>query len=459
MRESPIARGGLVRARGLCDVFVLSDRTTSRDILGLAIPALGSLAADPLVSLVDTMFVGRIDGTALGALGVCSAVFGLAFFVFNFLSTGVTPLVAGAVGRGEHEEAGRLIMQALTLAVILGLLATVVLEALTGPILTGMGARGALRSPSETYLRIRALATPAVLLITVGHGAFRGHQNTRTPLWLTLALNLVNLALDPILIFVLGWGIAGAAWATTIAQWVGAVGFLIAMFAPSGLGVRFRLPKLRDLAPLLKVGGALSLRTFALVSTLTLATAVATRIGERAVAAHQVVAQIWLFLALVVDSVAIAGQALIGRLLGEGDRTEARRVADRLLRWGLGLGLALGAVFWVLGPVLPGWFTDDAAILRDVDTVYVFVIVSQPIGALVFVWDGLFMGAQDFRFLAAQMLLSAAAGASVLLSAIPMGWGLTGVWWGMIALLTSRMLTLGWRYWFGGGPLARPAGG
>ncbi|MFK7988230.1 MAG: MATE family efflux transporter [Sandaracinaceae bacterium] len=433
----------------------LSERTTASDILALALPALGSLAADPLVSLVDTMFVGRIDGTALGALGVCSAVFGLAFFVFNFLSTGVTPLVASAVGRGDRDEAGRWIMQALTLAVILGLLATAALEGLTEPILSGMGARGALWAPSETYLRIRALATPAVLLITVGHGAFRGHQNTRTPFWLTLGLNVVNLVLDPLLIFGLGWGIAGAAWATTIAQWVGAVGFLAAVFAPSGLGVRFAIPKLRDLAPLLKVGSALSLRTFALVSTFTLATAVATRIGERAVAAHQVVAQIWLFLALVVDSVAIAGQALVGRLLGQGERTEARRVADRLLRWGLVLGLVLGAVFWALGPILPGWFTDEAAILRDVDTVYIFVIVSQPIGALVFVWDGLFMGAQDFRFLAAQMLLSAAAGAAVLLSVIPMGWGLTGVWWGMIALLSARLLTLGWRYWLGGGPLAK----
>lgn len=434
----------------------MSERTSARDILALAIPALGALAADPLVSLVDTMFVGRIDGTALAALGVCSAVFSLAFFVFNFLATGVTPLVASAVGRGDLEGAGRWVMQALTLAVLLGLAAAATLEAFAEPILALMGAKGRLLDPAETYLRIRALATPAVLLVTVGHGAFRGYQDTRTPLWITLGLNLVNLMLDPLLIFGLGWGIAGAAWATTIAQWVGALGFVSAIFAPAKLGVRFSLPKLAELAPLLRVGSALSLRTFALVGTLTLATAVATRIGERAVAAHQVVAQLWLFLALVVDSLAIAGQAIVGRLLGLGDRVEARAVSNRLLRWGLGLGFALASFFWTLAPVLPGWFTDDMAILADVDTVYVFVIASQPIGALVFVWDGLFTGAQDFRFLAGQMLISAGVAAALLLCVIPLGWGLVGVWWSMLALLSARMLTLGARYWFGSGPLAAP---
>lgn len=433
----------------------VAKKTSARQVLELALPALGALAADPLVSLVDTMFVGRIDAASLGALGVCSAVFGLAFFVFNFLSTGVTPLVANAVGKDDVESAGRVVMQALTLAGVLGLCIAGLLEAGAGPILELMGAEGALVAPAEAYLRVRALATPAVLVVTVGHGAFRGHQDTRTPLWLTLGLNVVNLVLDPVLIFGLGWGVAGAAWATTIAQWVGAIGFLALIFSPRGLGVRFALPRPAELLPLVQVGGALSLRTLALVGTFTLATSVATRLGTLEVAAHQVVAQIWLFLALVVDSIAIAGQALVGRLLGQGDRAEARAVSDRLLRWGLGLGLALAGVFALLRPVLPPWFTDDPEVLARVDTVYGFVIASQPIGALVFVWDGLFMGAQDFRYLAFQMLLSAAVGAGVLLSVIPLGLGLEGVWWGMLALLTARMLTLGWRYWLGGGPLAR----
>lgn len=433
-----------------------SKSVSTKDILGLALPALGALAADPLVSLVDTMFVGRIDAAALGALGVCSAVFGLAFFVFNFLSTGVTPLVASAVGKGDHAGAGRTIMQALTIASVLGVSIAALLEAGALPILELMGARGELLAPAESYLRVRALATPAVLIVTVGHGAFRGHQNTRTPLWLTLGLNAINLALDPLFIFGLDWGVAGAAWATTIAQWVGAAGFLVFIFSRRGLGVRFSPPRPAELLPLIQVGGALSLRTLALVGTLTLATSVATRLGTLEVAAHQVVAQIWLFLALVIDSIAIAGQALVGRLLGEGDRAEARAVADRLLRWGLGLGFVLAAVFALLRSVLPPWFTEDAAVLARVDSVYIFVIASQPIGALVFVWDGLFMGAQDFRFLAAQMLVSALLGAGVLLSVIPLGLGLEGVWWGMIALLSARMLTLGWRYWLGGGPLRRP---
>lgn len=419
-----------------------------RDILALALPALGALAADPLVSLVDTAFVGRLGPVPLAALGINTAIFSFAFIIFNFLAFGTTPMVARAVGRGDLPAAGRVVMQAFTLAVLVGALALALLQLFAVPLLRLMGADEALLGPALVYLRVRALAGPALLLITAGNGAFRGYQDTRTPLLLTLGLNLVNLVLDPLLIFGFGWGLAGAAWATVVAQWAGALGFLWVLLGRrrQALGIRIALPRLADLRPFLRVGWELLVRTVALIGTLTLATAVAARVGVLEVAAHQVAAQLWLFLALVVDALAVAAQALVARYRGEGSPERARGAANRLLVWGLGVGVLLGAAFILLAPVLPRLFTDDPAVIRAVLALFPFVALMQPLNALVFVWDGVFMGLEDFRYLALAMVLSATCGALVLLLVLPLGWGLAGVWWGIVTLMGVRLLTLGWRY-------------
>ncbi len=415
-----------------------------RRILALAVPALGALAADPLVSIVDTAFVGRLGVVPLAALGVNTAVFSLAFVVFNFLAYGTTPLVARAVGRGERDAAGALAIHALALAVIAGVGALVLLQLAAGPVLSAMGASGDLRDPALVYLRIRAFAGPAVLLITAGHGVFRGWQDTRTPLVVTLGLNLVNLVLDPLLIFGLGWGLAGAAIATVVAQWVGALLFVWLILGPrrEALGVRLHWPHLRDLAPLVRVGGALLIRTLSLIGTMTLATATAARIGVLAVAAHQVAMQLWLLLALVVDALAVAAQAMIG----EARPAEARLIARRLLLWAAGIGVLLAAAFLLGRPWLPRVFTDDPEAIARVDRLLPFIIFMQPLNALVFVWDGIFMGAGAFRYLAVQMVLSSALAVVLLLLAVPLGWGLAGVWWAIVALMATRAVTLGLWY-------------
>ena len=425
-------------------------RALDRDILALAIPALGALAADPLVSMVDTAFVGRHGVTQLAALGVNASVFSLAFVVFNFLAYGTTPRVAGAVGRGERERAGRMALEALLLAALGGAAALLLLQLFAGPVLAVMGATGELREPALAYLRIRAFAGPAVLLMTAGHGIYRGWQDTRTPLVVSLALNAVNLVLDPLLIFGLGWGLRGAATATVVAQWSGALGFLwLILFRDrERLGIPDARPALRDLVPLLRVGGALVVRTLSLVGTMTLATAVATRVGALAVAAHQVASQLWLLLALVVDALAVAAQALVGRYEG----ARARQAANRLLAWGVVVGFGLAGLFLTARPWLPRLFTDDPDAIARVDAILPFVIWMQPLNAVVFVWDGVFMGAEDFRYLAVQMVVSAAAAGTLLLLVVPMGWGVAGVWWGIVALMAGRALTLGVRYWSRSGP-------
>lgn len=420
-----------------------------REIFALALPALGALAADPLVSLIDTAFVGRLGALPLGALGVNASLFSLAFFVFNFLAYGTTPLVGRAVGKGDLAAAGRVINQALVLAVGLGFLALIALELTAQPLLGLMGATGDLKEPSLSYLRIRALAAPAVLIITASNGAFRGFQDTKTPLVITLWLNLINLVLDPLFIFGFGWGIAGAAVATTLAQWVGALLFLRQLLSVrrDSFGIVLGLPRLQALLPFLKIGWELFVRTFSLIMTLTLATAIATRLGVLQVAAHQVTAQLWLFLALTVDALAIAAQALVAKYLGESKPAEARAVANRLLLLGLIVGVGLGLAFWLLRPILPRFFTTDETVIKVVLELFLFVAFMQPLNALVFVWDGVFVGHEDFGYLAKAMLVSAAFASGILLLVIPLGWGLNGVWWAIVVFMFVRALSLALRYW------------
>ena len=424
-------------------------RRYDREILALAVPAVGALAADPVVSLVDTAFVGRLGAVELAALGVNASVFSLAFMAFNFLANGSTPMIGRAVGRGDREGAGRIVTQAFVLAIAIGVVVLILLEAFARPILLAMGADGELLEPALTYLRIRALAGPAVLLISAGNGVFRGFQDTRTPLVIVLGLNVVNLALDPLFIFGFGWGLAGAAWATVIGQWLGAIWFVTLLFVRDRrtLHVPLALPSLGELAPFLKIGWELVARTMALVATMTLATAVAARVGVQEVAAHQVAAQLWLFLALVVDALAIAAQALVARYVGEGKPREARALSNRLLGMGVALGLALGVGMWLAQGWLPRVFTDAPAVVALVTAIFPFVALMQPLNAIVFVWDGVFMGVEDFRYLAWAMIVSSAVAAAILLLVVPLGWGLEGVWWGLVALMGVRAATLAVRYW------------
>ena len=415
-----------------------------RSIMALAIPALGSLAIDPLVSVVDTAFVGQLGTAELGALGVNAAIFALAFLIFNFLAYGTTPKIGQALGRDDRQAAGRIVIQALGLAAIIGITVTALLLIFSAPILRLMGASGELAEPATTYLHLRALAGPAVLIIIAGNGAFRGYQDTRTPFVIAAIFNLINLILDPILIFALGWGIAGAAAATVIAQWTGALIFLWLLLVRHRreFGIELVLPRPSQMIPLIQIGGHLLLRTGALVATMTLATAVAARIGVVEVAAHQVAYQLWGFLALVVDSLAVAGQALLSRFIGEQSPEKAKSVGNRLLQWGLAIGVLLGLLFWLAHPYLPMLFTDDPDTVAYVLAIFVFVAILQPINGVVFVWDGLFMGAQAFRYLAITMVLSALIGAGLLIATLAFDWGLVGVWWAITAVMLSRLLFL-----------------
>ena len=212
-----------------------------RRIWALALPALGALAVEPLVSLVDTAFVGRLGTVELAALGVNTALFGFAFFVFNFLAYATTPLIANDIGRGDPESAGRTAVQAVALALGIGIVGTATLEVLAPSLMRWMGADGHVVAAGADYLRARAVGMPGVLLVTVGHGVFRGIHDTRTPLRITLGVSLLNLVADPILIWPAGLGLSGAGIASAASQLAGGGAVLVLLArGRTGLPLRWR---------------------------------------------------------------------------------------------------------------------------------------------------------------------------------------------------------------------------
>lgn len=422
-------------------------RLTDRRILALAVPALGTLAADPLLSLADTAFVARLGTVPLAALGIDTALFSFAFFAFNFLAYATTPMVARRLGSGDRAGAGRVVIQALYLAIILGSLSAIALALAAEQLVGLMQATPELVDPAASYLRIRAMAAPAMLLVTAGHGSFRGFQDTRTPLVITLAVNLINLALDPLLIFGAGWGLEGAAVATVAAQWIGAAWF-VALLVRRGRrsGWVWGRPRLGELAPMLATGGVLTLRTLFLTSTLTVAAAVAASLGAPQVAAHQVVAQTWFLLAMIVDALAIAAQALVADELGRSDRAGAAAVAARLRVWGLGVGVFLAAVLVAIRHPLAAAFGPDPEVASLIAAATVVAAAMQPVAALAFVADGVFLGLLRVRYLAYSTAAGAVAGGAVLGATLLLGWGLLGVWWAIAAMVTARLAVLSLAY-------------
>jgi len=423
-----------------------------RRILGLAIPALGALAADPLLSMVDTALVGHLGAAPLAALGVAVVAFNLAFVVFNFLAYGTTGPVARYLAADQPEPAVRHTLNAVWLALLLGAAFTGLGLLASRPLGRGLGAEGEVLELFLTYYRIRILALTPLLVTLVGHGLFRGLQDTKTPLYITVFANLLNAGLGYLLIYPLGQGVRGAAIATVAAQGLAGLFFVyfgLRRLSQIGLPASIR-PRWAEIRGLLRLSRDLLVRTASLHGTFVASTAVATRMGTNVIAGHQVAVELWMFLAMVMDSLAIAGQALIGRSLGMGRTTEARQIARRLAWWGVLFGVLLGGAYWLGRDALPRIFTSDAEVLATVGSVFPFVVLFQPLNGYVFVLDGILIGASDTRFLARGMILSAAAAVPVVLVALPLDWGVRGIWLGLGVLMLVRAITNGVRFTRGG---------
>jgi putative MATE family efflux protein len=415
-----------------------------REIFRLALPALGALAAEPLYLLVDTAIVGHLGRSQLAALGIAFTILGGLFAIFNFLQYGTTAQVARAGGAGESETARRLGAQAVWLSLAFGIAVSMLVAALAEPLVSLMGGEGDAADYAVTYLRIAAVGFPAAFLALGGQGYLRGVADLRTPLVILIAGNVVNLVLEVLFVYGLGWGIEGSAWGTAIAQ--------------LGMGAAFIVVIVRQLRPgearlqialarrVLSLGKWIFIRTTALMGAFLLAGAVATRFGEASIAAHQVAFQLWIFLALVLDSVAIAGQIIVGRELGAGRRDEAYGAGERMIWLSVGLGGAFAALMLVLAGVLPRAFTGDAAVLDEAALLWPLFAIMQPLNGAVFALDGILIGAGDGPFLAGSMVAAFLACASVLVASLVGDWGIRGVWAALVLLILVRLTLMTARF-------------
>ncbi|OBJ91028.1 MATE family efflux transporter [Mycobacterium asiaticum] len=417
-----------------------------RQITRLALPALGVLAAEPLYLLFDTAVVGRLGAVALAGLAIGSLVLGLVSTQLTFLSYGTTARAARYFGAADRATAVNEGVQATWLGLGLGAVIVAVVQAAAVPVVSAIASGSDIASAGLPWLRIAILGVPAILVSLAGNGWMRGVQDTVRPLRYVVTGFGVSALLCPSLVF--GWfglprmGLPGSAVANLCGQWLAALLFCGALLAE-------RVPLRLDRAALraqLVMGRDLILRSLAFQTCYVSAAAVAARFGAAALASHQIVLQLWSFLALVLDSLAIAAQSLVGAALGAGDAAHAKWVAWRVTLFSLLAAAVLATVFGVGAGVLPDLFTDDPSVLNAVAVPWWFLVAQLPVAGIVFALDGVLLGAGDAAFMRTATVVSALIGFLPLIwLSLAYGWGLAGIWSGLSTFMVLRLIFGGWR--------------
>jgi putative MATE family efflux protein len=424
----------------------VSSQPGGRQIAQLALPALGVLAAEPLYLLFDTAIVGRLGALSLAGLAIGGLVLGMVGSQLTFLSYGTTARSARHFGAGDRVSAVDEGVQATWLALALGVLIVAVVQAVAVPLVSIIAGSSDITHAALSWLRIAIVGAPAILVSLAGNGWLRGVQDTARPLRYVVAGFGLSALLCPLLVY--GWldlprlGVAGSAVANLSGQWLAALLFARALLAEA---VPLRLNRAALRAQIV-LGRDLLVRTLAFQACFVSAAAVAARFGAAAVAAHQIVLQLWSFLALVLDSLAIAAQSLVGAALGGGDVPLATATARRVTVSSAIAATALAAVFAAGSTALPRLFTDDSSVLTAVRVPWWFMVAQLPLAGIVFALDGVLLGAGDAAFMRTATVVSALVGflPPIWLS-LRFGWGLAGIWSGLSAFIVLRLIFVGWR--------------
>jgi putative MATE family efflux protein len=424
--------------------------TLNRDILRLAVPALGALVAEPLFLIVDSALVGHLGVAPLAGLGIASAVLQTIVGLMVFLAYSTTPAVARRFGAGDKRDAVSVGIDGMWLALGMGAVLAVA-GYLTTPLLVGaFGASPEVAAQAVTYLGISMWGLPAMLIVFAATGLLRGMQDTVTPLWIAGLGFAANALLNWAFIYGLGWGIAGSAAGTVVAQWAMVAAYAVVVGRLARRHAASLRPHREGVRGSARLGGWLFLRTVSLRVALLATVFVATGLGEQELAGWQIVYTIFSTAAFALDALAIAAQALIGKSLGAGNVREVQHVLGRTLAWGAWFGVVVGVVIGLLSGVIGLLFTGDAAIAALIQPALIVLAVAQPLCGAVFVLDGVLMGAGDGRYLAIVGGLNLVVFLPVLavLAALqpPGAWGLV---WVSVAFfgvyMLARFAGLGWR--------------
>lgn len=430
-----------------------------RSIASISLPALGTLALDPIVALADMACVGYLGATALGGVGIGNNVFNLSFTCFNFLGMATTPAIARAYGRRDLDEASRLIAQAVWVAAIIGITAAVCLSIFTLPVVSFFGANEVILPQATAYLRARIVAAPFFLAAMVGNGAFRGYQDTRTPLFVGLFANVLNLILYPTLIFGFKMGIRGAGIAMATGQTCAGFTLLALLIRTGKLKMRDlgKLPRPEEIFPLLRAGAVLSVRTLSIFSTISYATATAARLGTVPVAAFEIGRQIFALFARLLDAISVAAQSLVALALGKGDYVLARRTANRVLQVGVTMGCGFVALLMLTLRSAPVFFTSNPAVRELVSATFPYMAIIQPINGMVFVFDGIYTAGRRFSLLSSAIFLAACTASTFLYFVRTNVLPLQYVWIGLNIMMVLRATLLGCLYFTKWSPVPRKA--
>ena len=420
-------------------------RRHDREIVALAVPAFGALVAEPLFVMADSAIIGHLGTAQLAGLAVASALLTTAVSIFVFLAYATTGAVARRVGAGDLSAAIRQGMDGIWLALLLGAAVIAVVLPTTPALIDLFGASETAAPYAVTYLRISSLGIPAMLVVLAATGVLRGLQNTRTPLYVAIGGFVANAVLNVVLVYGAGLGIAGSAWGTVIAQCGMAAVYLVVVVRGARKHGASLKPDAAGIRASAQAGAPLLVRTLSLRAVLMIATAVAARLGDTEIAAHQIILSLWSLLAFAMDAIAIAGQAIIGRYLGAGDTRGAQAVCRRMVEWGIGSGVALGVLVVVSRPLFIPLFTSDSAVHDAALPALLVVACCQPLSGIVYVLDGVLMGAGDGPYLAWAMLLTLAIFTPFALLIPAWGGGLTAVWGAMTLMMATRAVTLGLR--------------
>lgn len=424
--------------------------TLNREILRLAVPALGALVAEPLFLIVDAALIGHLGTVPLAGLGIASAVLQTIVGLMIFLAYSTTPAVARRFGAGQHGDAVSVGIDGMWLALGLGATLAAAGAVATPWLVSLFGAADDVSTQAITYLMISMWGLPAMLVVFAATGLLRGMQDTVTPLWIAGLGFGANALLNWLFIYGFGWGIAGSAFGTVTAQWGMVAAYVVVirrLALRHGASMKAQREGLRGTA---RSGGWLFLRTVSLRIALLATVGIATGIGTRELAGWQIAFTIFSTAAFALDALAIAAQALIGKGLGAGDREQVHRVLRRTVAWGAWFGVIVGALLAATSGLLGLVFTGDATIAALVQPALIVLAIAQPVAGVVFVLDGVLMGADDARYLALAGVLN-------LVPFLPALWiisatgvaGAAGLLWLAIAFfgvyLLARLATLGWR--------------
>ncbi len=413
-----------------------------RQIVAVAVPAFFALVSEPLMLLADTAIVGRLGVAELGGLAVASSVLLTVVGLCVFLAYGSTATVARLHGAGRERAAFDGATGGLWLAVGLGAVLGGLLAVASRPLAGVLGSSPEVEGHATTYLLVSAPAVPAMLLVLAATGALRGVLDLRTPLVVTVVANLLNVALNLLLVHGAGLGVAGSAAGTAIAQWVAALWLVVVVLRRARAAGSSGRPDVAGVVSAARDGVPLLARTATLRAALLLGTAVAATFGDAPLAAHQIATSLVTFLAFAMDAIAIAGQTLTGRTLGSGDAAGTRELTRRMITWGVGTGLLAGLLLLAVSPVVGSWFTSDEQVHAALVPALVVVAAVQPVSGVVFVLDGVLIGAGDGVYLAWAGVAVLAAYAPLALLAGSLGAGLAWLWLAYGGFQLARLVTL-----------------